>query len=145
MKKVLMFLTRVFVAIVSLTEQVFAATNVGGIINDFVVGYGGWAWLAFIVLAFVAVWIIRATKTTKDDAILDKYIMVAVEYAAKVMPKDSKINRVKFVANALGKFSEIYTKTNELPPDAKFYDKAKQLIETIAEEKQVEQLKNSNG
>ena len=57
------------------------------------------------------------------------------------MPQNSKIDWVKFVGNTLGKFNEIYTKTNELPPDAKLYEKAKQLIEKIAEIKQIEQSK----
>lgn len=97
--------------------------------------------LILIVACFGIIWIIRATKTQKDDEILDKYVSLGIEYALKVMPKDSKIDWVKFVGNALGKFSEVYTKTKELPPDAKVYDKAKQLIETIAEEKQIMQNK----
>jgi len=103
---------------------------------------GGWQ-VVIVVCCFVLIWVIRATKTKKDDEILDKYVATAVEYAVKVMPKDCKIDWVKFVGNALGKFSEIYTKTNELPADAKLYDKAKQMIEKIAELKQIEQTKVS--
>lgn len=104
--------------------------------------YGGWQ-VVVVFVCFLIIWIIRATKTKKDDEILDKYVKKGVEYASAVMPKDSKINWVKFVANALGKFNEIYTKTEELPPDAKLYNKAKQLIEEIAKLKQVEQTKIS--
>jgi len=104
--------------------------------------YGGWQ-VVVVFVCFLIIWIIRATKTKKDDEILDKYVKKGVEYALAVMPKDSKIDWVKFVANALGKFNEIYTKTEELPPDAKLYDKAKQLIEEIAKLKQVEQTKIS--
>lgn len=102
--------------------------------------YGGWQ-VIIVFVSFIIIWVIRATKTKKDDEILDKYVKKAVEYAVAVMPKDSKIDWVKFVANALGKFNEIYTKTEELPPDSKLYDKAKQLIEEIAELKQIEQTK----
>jgi hypothetical protein len=100
--------------------------------------YGGWQ---VVIACFLIIWIIRATKTKKDDEILDKYVKKGVEYALAVMPKDSKIDWVKFVANALGKFNEIYTKTEELPPDAKLYEKAKQLIEELAKLKQLEQTK----
>lgn len=102
--------------------------------------YGGWQ-VVVVAVCFIAIWIIRATKTKKDDEILDKYVKKGVEYALAVMPKDSKIDWVKFVANALGKFNEIYTKTEELPPDAKLYEKAKQLIEELAKLKQLEQTK----
>lgn len=104
--------------------------------------YGGWQ-VVVVFVCFLIIWIIRATKTKKDDEILDKYVKKGVEYALAVMPKDSKIDWVKFVANALGKFNEIYTKTEELPPDAKLYDKAKQLIEELAKLKQLEQTKIS--
>lgn len=104
--------------------------------------YGGWQ-VVVVFVCFLIIWIIRATKTKKDDEILDKYVKKGVEYALAVMPKDCKIDWVKFVANALGKFNEIYTKTEELPPDAKLYEKAKQLIEELAKLKQLEQTKIS--
>lgn len=112
----------------------------GNLFVDWFYKYGGWQ-VVIVIVSFIIIWVIRATKTKKDDEILDKYVTTAIDYALKVMPKDSKIDWVKFVANALGKFNEIYTKTNELPPDSKLYDKAKQLIEKIAELKQIEQTK----
>ncbi len=148
MRKTFLFFAFAVSLVFSCVADLFAAATPGGLfstLQGFAATYGGWAWLAVIVLSFVAIWIIRATKTQKDDVILDKYVAVAIEYALKVMPADSKIDWVKFVANALGKFSEIYTKTNQLPPDAKLYEKIKQLIETIAREKQIEQLGNSAG
>lgn len=149
MRKTFLFFAFAVSLVFSCVADLFAAAATpGGLfstLQGFVATYGGWAWLAVIVLSFVAIWIIRATKTQKDDVILDKYVTVAIEYALKVMPVDSKINWVKFTANALGKFAEIYTKTNQLPPDAKLYEKIKQLIETIAKEKQIEQLGNSVG
>lgn len=110
-------------------------------LKDLFFSYGGWTAL-IVVLSFATVWIIRYTKTAKDDEILDKYVKVGIEYALAIMPKDSKIDWVKFVANALSKFSEVYTKTRELPPEADIYAKAKQLIEKIAELKQVEQYQS---
>ena len=147
MRKALLLFTFAVSSIFVFAVNLFAAAPGGffSTIQGFAVMYGGWAWLAVIVLSFIAIWIIRATKTQADDKILDKYVAVAIEYALKVMPVDSKINWVKFTANALGKFAEIYTKTNQLPPDAKLYEKIKQLIETIAKEKQIEQLGNSVG
>ena len=131
LKTVAMFLSLIIV----FCSNVFAA-DFGEIFQKL----GGWQ-VVIVIACFLIIWIIRATKTQKDDEILDKYVSRAVEYAVNIMPKDSKIDWVKFVANALGKFNEIYTKTNELPPDAKLYEKAKQLIEKIAELKQIEQTK----
>lgn len=137
MKKILSWLLSVIVVCLMFVVNVFAADiTAAGIFEKF----GGWT-SVIIVACFVLIWVIRATKTQKDDEILDKYVATAVEYALKVMPANSKINWVKFVGNALGKFSEIYTKTNELPPDAKIYEKAKQLIEKMTELKQIEQSK----
>lgn len=143
MKKISMFLMLAVSFVASSVSVVFAGFGdfAGGVVKDLFSSYNGWTAIVVIV-AFVIIWLIRWTKTKKDDEILDNYVSVGIEYALKVMPKDSKIDWVKFVGNALGKFSEVYTKTNELPADAKLYDKAKQLIEKIAELKQIEQLKN---
>ena len=148
MRKTFLFFAIAVLSVFVFAANLFAAETPGGLfstLQGFAATYGGWAWLAVIVLSFVAIWVIRATKTQADDKILDKYVAVGIEYALKVMPADSKIDWVKFTANALGKFAEIYTKTNQLPPDAKLYEKIKQLIETIAREKQIEQLGNSAG
>lgn len=127
--------------VVNVFAEVAEAVNANGnLFVDWFYKYGGWQ-VVIVFVSFIIIWVIRATKTKKDDEILDKYVKKGVEYALAVMPKDSKIDWVKFVANALGKFNEIYTKTEELPPDAKLYDKAKQLIEKIAELKQIEQTK----
>lgn len=134
-----------FVLCSLLCNLIFVVTNVfadGGIetSKSLFEKLDGWQ-VVIVILCFVLIWVIRATKTKKDDEILDKYVATAVEYALKVMPANAKIDWVKFVGNALGKFNEIYTKTNELPPDAKLYDRAKQLIEKITEIKQIEQSK----
>lgn len=112
------------------------------ILKELFTSYGGW-WILFTVVCFAVVWVIRKTKTDKDDKILDEYVAVAINYALKIMPKDSKIDWVKLVANALGKFNEVYTKTNDMPPDASLYEKAKAVIEKVAELKQIEQLKKN--
>lgn len=140
MKKLYLLLCSLSMAFFCFAVNVFA--DVGGIevSKHLFEKLGGWQ-VVFVICCFVLIWIVRATKTKKDDEILDKYVTTAVSYALKVMPKDSKIDWVKFVGNALGKFNEIYTKTNELPPDAKLYEKAKQLIEKVAEIKQIEQSK----
>lgn len=132
----MVFVGNIFAEVV---EAAGASTN---IFITWFYKYGGWQ-VVIVTACFFIIWIIRTTKTKKDDEILDNYVKKGVEYALAVMPKDSKIDWVKFVANALGKFNEIYTKTEELPPDAKLYDKAKQLIEEIAKLKQVEQTKIS--
>ena len=137
MQKLYLLLCSLFMAIFCFAVNVFA--DVGGEVSKSLFEkLGGWQ-VVIVICCFVLIWIIRATKTKKDDEILDKYVTTAVSYALKVMPQNSKIDWVKFVGNALGKFNEIYTKTNELPPDAKLYEKAKQLIEKITELKQIEQ------
>ena len=139
MQKLYLLLCSLFMAIFCFAVNVFA--DVGGEVSKSLFEkLGGWQ-VVIVICCFVLIWIIRATKTKKDDEILDKYVTTAVSYAIKVMPQNSKIDWVKFVGNALGKFNEIYTKTNELPPDAKLYEKAKQLIEKVAEIKQIEQSK----
>ena len=139
MQKLYLLLCSLFMAIFCFAVNVFA--DVGGEVSKSLFEkLGGWQ-VVIVICCFVLIWIIRATKTKKDDEILDKYVTTAVSYAIKVMPQNSKIDWVKFVGNALGKFNEIYTKTNELPPDAKLYNKAKQLIEKITEIKQIEQSK----
>ena len=139
MQKLYLLLCSLFMAIFCFAVNVFA--DVGGEVSKSLFEkLGGWQ-VVIVICCFVLIWIIRATKTKKDDEILDKYVTTAVSYALKVMPQNSKIDWVKFVGNALGKFNEIYTKTNELPPDAKLYNKAKQLIEKITEIKQIEQSK----
>ena len=138
MKKLLSLLLSLLVVCFVFVTNVFAA-NISAV--EIFSSYGGWKTICVVFACFALIWIIRATKTKKDDEILDEYVSTGIEYALKVMPKDSKIEWVKFVGNALGKFSEIYTKTQKLPPDAKVYDKAKQLIEELTEIKQIEQSK----
>jgi len=139
--KLCSFLFLFFAFAVNVFAEAAEAINANGnFFVDWFYKYGGWQ-VVIVFVSFIIIWVIRATKTKKDDEILDKYVKKGVEYALAVMPKDSKIDWVKFVANALGKFNEIYTKTEELPPDSKLYDKAKQLIEKIAELKQIEQTK----
>jgi hypothetical protein len=144
MKKILGCLLFAVFAIAGFADFVFADVVAAAVIKELFTTYGGFLSVV-VILSFLIIWVIRWTKTTKDDEILDKYVSVGIEYAVKIMPKDSKIDWVKFVANALGKFNEVYTKTNELPADAKLYEKAKALIEKITELKQLEQLKNSVG
>ena len=139
MKKLFWLLCSLVMTVFCFVVNVFA--DVGGEVSKSLFEkLGGWQ-VVIVICCFVLIWIVRATKTKKDDEILDKYVTTAISYALKVMPQNSKIDWVKFVGNALGKFNEIYTKTNELPPDAKLYEKAKQLIEKIAEIKQIEQSK----
>ena len=139
MKKLYLLLCSLVMTVFCFAVNVFA--DVGGEVSKSLFEkLGGWQ-VVVVICCFGLIWIVRATKTKKDDEILDKYVTTAVSYALKVMPANSNIDWVKFVGNALGKFNEIYTKTNELPPDAKLYEKAKQLIEKIAEIKQIEQTK----
>lgn len=139
MKKLYLLLCSLVMTVFCFAVNVFA--DVGGEVSKSLFEkLGGWQ-VVVVICCFGLIWIVRATKTKKDDEILDKYVTTAISYALKVMPQNSKIDWVKFVGNALGKFNEIYTKTNELPPDAKLYEKAKQLIEKIAEIKQIEQSK----
>ena len=140
MKKLFWLLCSLVMTVFCFVVNVFADVDGVEISKSLFEKLGGWQ-VVVVICCFVLIWIVRATKTKKDDEILDKYVTTAISYALEVMPKDSKINWVKFVGNALGKFNEIYTKTNELPPDAKLYEKAKQLIEKIAEIKQIEQTK----
>lgn len=112
------------------------------VLKELFTSYGGW-WIVFIVACFAIIWTIRKTKTDKDDKILDEYVAIGINYALMVMPKDSTIDWVKLVANALARFSEVYTKTNGMPPDAKLYDKVKAVIEKVAELKELEQLKKN--
>jgi hypothetical protein len=109
------------------------------ILKELFTTYGGVS-IVFIALSFAAIWFIRATKTTRDDEILDKFVVTGIDYALKLVPANSTLNWVKFTANALGKFMEVYTKTQGQPADAKIYEKAKLLIETIASQKEVESL-----
>lgn len=139
MKKLYLFLCSLLCSLIFVVANVFADNGIEAGKSLFE-KLGGWQ-VVIVIFCFVVIWVIRATKTNKDDEILDRYVATAVEYALKVMPANAKIDWVKFVGNALGKFNEIYTKTNELPPDAKLYDKAKQLIEKFAELKQIEQSK----
>ena len=137
MKKLYLLLCSLVMTVFCFAVNVFA--DVGGEVSKSLFKeLGGWQ-VVVVIFCFVLIWIVRATKTKNDDEILDKYVTTAVSYALKVMPANSNIDWVKFVGNALGKFNEIYTKTNELPPDAKLYEKAKQLIEKITELKQIEQ------
>ena len=137
MKKLYLLLCSLVMTVFCFAVNVFA--DVGGEVSKSLFEkLGGWQ-VVVVICCFGLIWIVRATKTKKDDEILDKYVTTAVSYALKVMPANSNIDWVKFVGNALGKFNEIYTKTNELPPDAKLYEKAKQLIEKITELKQIEQ------
>ena len=140
MKKLFWLLCSLVMTVFCFVVNVFADVDGVEISKSLFEKLGGWQ-VVIVICCFVLIWIVRATKTKKDDEILDKYVTTAISYALKVMPQNSKIDWVKFVGNALGKFNEIYTKTNELPPDAKLYEKAKQLIEKIAEIKQIEQSK----
>ena len=67
---------------------------------------------------------------------VDLYLGAVIVFTGRLLTNFTVIRH-----DALGKFNEIYTKTNELPPDAKLYNKAKQLIEKITEIKQIEQSK----
>lgn len=109
---------------------------------------GGWV---ILVYAFwrVAIWVVRKTETKVDDNILDNYVSVAIDYALKVIPKkdndtkiDTKINWVKFVGNALGKFSEAYTKEQGDSPDMTTFEKAKKLIEETASNIELKDIKD---
>ncbi|MBR4633078.1 MAG: hypothetical protein IKO48_07180 [Elusimicrobia bacterium] len=102
---------------------------------------GGWV-ILFYVLCRVLFWIIRKTKTEKDDVILDKYVSQAVNFALKIIPQNSNVNWVKFVGNALGKFSEAYTKEQGDAPDISTIEKAKKLIEEIADNIEFKNVKD---
>jgi len=109
------------------------------LLKQLFLSYGGMS-IIFVVASFAAIWFIRRTQNPKANEILDRYVAVGIEYALKVMPANSKLNWVKFTANALGKFMEVYVKTQGQCADANVYNKAKLLIEAIAEQKEIESL-----
>lgn len=102
---------------------------------------GGWLLVAYIIFR-VAIWIVRKTETDKDDQILDRYINTAVQFALKIIPENTEINWVKFVGNALGKFSEAYTKEQGDSPDMSTFEKAKKLIEETADNIEFKNIKD---
>ena len=133
MRKLILWLSLALAFIVFFTVEVYA--SVGGFIDSLVSGYGGYFAIGVIVVSFAIIWIIRATKTKKDDAILDNYIQQGIKFALSIMPKNTDVNWIKLTKNALQKFTEIYAKELGAAPDAGIYDKAKSLIEEIAKEK----------
>jgi hypothetical protein len=88
------------------------------------------------LLALLGIYIIRKTKTTKDDELLDNFIAKGVQYAVGIMPKDCKIDSIKFLGNALAEFVEVYTKTQKVAPDGSILKYAKIAFEEIAKSKQ---------
>ena len=101
---------------------------------------GGWV-VVLYVLFRVGIWIVRKTETKTDDMILDRYVNMGVQFALKVIPKNSEINWVKFAGNALGKFVEAYTKEQGDTPDMTTMDKARKLIEETADNIEFKQIK----
>lgn len=102
---------------------------------------GGWV-ILFYCLVRIGIWIVRKTETKTDDVILDKYVNQAVSFALKIIPQNSNINWVKFVGNALGKFNEAYTKEQGDAPDITTIEKAKKLIEEIADNIELKNIKD---
>lgn len=103
---------------------------------------GGWVLVLYVVYR-VAFWIIRKTTTTTDDAILDNYVSKAVKFALTIIPNPdtTQINWLKFVGNALAKFNEAYTKEQGDSPDATTFEKAKKIIEEIADNSEFKNVK----
>lgn len=103
---------------------------------------GGWLMVAYIVFR-VGLWIVRKTKTTKDDEFVDKYVNKAVKLALQVIPnpQTTQINWVKFTANVLAEFNRAYTKDQGETPDTSTFEKAKKLIEEIADNNQFKNAK----
>ena len=100
MKKLYLLLCSLVMTVFCFAVNVFA--DVGGEVSKSLFEkLGGWQ-VVVVICCFGLIWIVRATKTKKDDEILDKYVTTAVSYALKVMPQNSKIDWVKFVGNALG-------------------------------------------
>lgn len=91
-------------------------------------------WLVLVYIAFrITLWIIRQTKTKKDDEIVDTYVIKAVKLALQVIPKpeETQINWLKFTANVLAEFNRAYTKEQGETPDSSTFEKAKNLIKEI--------------
>lgn len=103
---------------------------------------GGWLMVVYIVFR-VWLWIVRKTKTTKDDEFVDKYVNKAVKLALQVIPnpQTTQINWVKFTANVLAEFNRAYTKDQGETPDTSTFEKAKKLIEEIADNNQFKNAK----
>ena len=106
--------------------------------------YGGWLLVAYIIWRG-GIWIVRYTKTEKDDAVLDNFVKIGIDFALKVMPENTAVNWLKLTKNALSKFVEAYTASQGDAPDMTTYEKAKKLIEEIATQKETAELKNLNG
>lgn len=104
--------------------------------------YGGWALLILYLVFRIGIWYVRKTETKVDDEILDNYIKIGVDFASSLIPKNTEINWLKFVANALSKFTEAYTKSQGDVPDSTTFEKAKKLIEELAAQKELKELKN---
>lgn len=104
MKKLYLILCSLVMAIFCFAVNVFADVDGVEVSKSLFEKLVGWQ-VVVVICCFVLIWIIRATKTKKDDEILDKYVTTAVSYALKVMPANSNIDWVKFVGNALGKFN----------------------------------------
>ena len=101
---------------------------------------GGWVVVLYILFR-IGLWIVRKTETKVDDMIVDRYVNMAVQFALKIIPKNSEINWVKFAGNALGKFSEAYTKEQGDTPDMSTIERAKKLIEETANTIEFKQIK----
>lgn len=146
MKKTLMWLRDILskavfavMMIVAFVVPAFASAGVTEIAKALWANIG---WLAVAYIVFrVAIWVIRATKTQVDDKIIDNYISVAVKYALNLIPQNTKVNWLKFVGNALGKFNEAYTKEQGDSPDMTVLDKAKKIIEETADEIEFKDIK----
>lgn len=114
------------------------------ILKELFMTYGGWILVVYLAVRFT-IWIVRKTETLKDDAVLDNFVKVGVDFALQVMPANTSLNWLKFTKNALSKFVEAYTASQGDAPDMNVYEKAKKLIEEIASQKETGELKNLNG
>jgi hypothetical protein len=93
--------------------------------------------LSLIIFVFcsIIIFIIRKTRTKKDDEFLDIYVEKGVEFALSVMPANTTINWIKFTKNAMVEFQKAYTSEKKMAPDASTYERAKAIIEEIAKQK----------
>lgn len=103
---------------------------------------GGWV-ICLYILFRIGLWIVRKTKTTKDDIIVDNYVAKAVKLALQVIPnpENTQVNWLKFLGNALAEFNRAYTKEQGEAPDTTTFEKAKALITEIANNSQFNNAK----
>ena len=73
MKKLYLLLCSLVMAVFCFVVNVFADVDGVEISKSLFEKLGGWQ-VVVVICCFVLIWIVRATKTKKDDEILDKYV-----------------------------------------------------------------------